>query len=322
MKVIIKSLSLAFLFFSFSARAEDCGLLRVVKRDVKLKRQGQKKFRKARKNHKICISDIIKTGPDSRAKIVLPSTDEINISPDTEMVFETLDNKKVLLKVEYGRIRSQVNNKYQDDDESHYRVKTKTAVAGVRGTDFVTGYNPVTHETRIVTFSGVVAVGNSTNGIYRPDVQVRAGFFTGSGDNQKPHEPQKLTADQVQKMDRDTKVPDVNSSPSTGGAKKDSPKAGEVKGREHASKPPSREQRAPSSVSPSLDDVVQEIEQDVMGDTGDLGAEIDVDDLPDLPQIVDGGDVVNTPQLEQDNLIDNVIQNNKATVNFNIEVRN
>ena len=58
-------IALSFLFvFGLTATAygADCGSFRVVKGDVSYKKNGAKKFKKARINKKVCQGDMIKTG--------------------------------------------------------------------------------------------------------------------------------------------------------------------------------------------------------------------------------------------------------------------
>ena len=142
----------------------------------KNQKKSKDKFKQARVNKKVCAGDTVKTGSDARAKIEMADGNEINLSPESQLLIEQYERnaanteKKVLLNVLYGKIRSNVKEKYEDNDNSHYRVKTKSAVAGVRGTEFLTSFNRVNNQTRVVTFEGEVAVGVGDIGILEEEV--------------------------------------------------------------------------------------------------------------------------------------------------------
>src|SRR5690606_34258508 len=102
---------------------------------------------------------------DARAKIVMVDKNILNISPETKITIEkykfdsSKDEKNVSLNVLYGKVRSTVKQKY-DGEKNTFNIKTPSAVAGVRGTDFLTGFNPITKTTKIVTFEGQVLTGS------------------------------------------------------------------------------------------------------------------------------------------------------------------
>ena len=234
------------LFFSYTSLASECGVFRVVKNDVKFQKKSKSKFRKARVNRKVCSGDKIKTGKDGRAKIIMADKNEINVSPDTEIVIEKYaknaqGDKKVLLNVIYGKIRSNVKQKYKGNKSSYYRVKTKSAVAGVRGTEFLTSFNQATNQSRIVTFEGSVAVGKFQGGSFQAAVTVKPGQFTSNSPGVAPHPPRKVPAKEFAKLNQDSNVGggaegdrDVSSSPNQGEKKKEQQK--EKKGAEKAPK--------------------------------------------------------------------------------------
>jgi hypothetical protein len=113
---------------------------------------------------KVFPKDSLITGADGRAKVVMVDSNEINVSPNSKVIIESYvaqaagSTPNVSLNVLYGKIRNKVNQKY-DGESSRFQVKTPTAVAGVRGTDFFTAYNPSTQSTQVVTFQGAVQFG-------------------------------------------------------------------------------------------------------------------------------------------------------------------
>ena len=175
------SLIIIAIFFSFQAYGAECGLFRVVKGKVTYQKKNSSKLRKAKVNKKVCAGDKIKTELASRTKIVMADGNEINVSPSTELFIEQYERnvskneKKVLINVLYGKIRSNVKDKYKDTKNNHYRVKTKSAVAGFRGTEFMASFNQTTNQSRILTFEGRVAVGQFKSGNFVAEVTVKPG---------------------------------------------------------------------------------------------------------------------------------------------------
>ncbi len=87
--------------------------------------------------------DEVATGSGGRVTIVFNSGNRVNLTPNSEMKIRDasdckpdLNKKRMVLDLLKGEIRNEVNRKY-DGKHSYYRVFTKSAVAGVRGTIFV-----------------------------------------------------------------------------------------------------------------------------------------------------------------------------------------
>lgn len=229
------------LCFSLQTFAAECGLFRVVKGDVSYQQKNKDKFRQARVNKKVCAGDTVKTGADARAKIEMADGNEINLSPESQLLIEQYERnaanneKKVLLNVLYGKIRSNVKEKYQDDDKSHYRVKTKSAVAGVRGTEFLTSFNAKTNQTRVVTFEGEVAVGRFQKGKFIAQVRVTKGQFTSNTMGSNPHSPRSVPPQEFAQMQQDTNFDvnlenrDVATDPTDGASNSDDAKPDDTK---------------------------------------------------------------------------------------------
>ncbi len=158
--VIIVSL---FLFVSQSKTyAEELhGIFMVVKGDVEVESKKTGKF-KAKVSSKIYAGDTINCAADGRAKIVMSDRNVLNVSPDTKITINKYENdsqsgvKNVDIELSKGKLRSNVEQKY-DGEKSQFLIKTPTAVAGVRGTQFLTSFDPVAMKTQIVTFKGEVS---------------------------------------------------------------------------------------------------------------------------------------------------------------------
>lgn len=180
------------------------GVLRVVKGDVQIKSAKLGQTIKARVGEKVFPKDTVITAKDARAKIVMVDNNEINVSPESQIEIQNYEydpaagKKDVLLNVIYGKVRSKVEQKY-DGKTSKFQIKTPSAVAGVRGTDFLTGH--VGGITRIVTFHGQVQFGPP--GV--PPVMVMPGMTSSvSGGTLAPPTP--VPATELKTLEGDTKA--------------------------------------------------------------------------------------------------------------------
>jgi hypothetical protein len=86
--------------------------------------------------------ETVQSGKDGAAVIGFDGGNKVHVHPDTTLEVKEYKDPKVeasrraLLNLIKGKIRNQVEQKY-DGKSTYYRIHTKGAVAGVRGTDFV-----------------------------------------------------------------------------------------------------------------------------------------------------------------------------------------
>lgn len=201
MKVFIL-VSWIFMFAEL-ALAQTSGTFMVVKGQVEIiKKDGSKE--KAKIGKKVIESDTIVSAKDARAKIVMADKNVINISPETKLLLEKYvfdqasGNKQVTLNVLEGKVRATVEQKY-DGEKNKFNVKTPAAVAGVRGTDFLTSYSAQKREMKIVTFEGKVAVGvPGANGAIQNPVFVEPGQFSVAAPGVPPSPPAAMPKEEFQ----------------------------------------------------------------------------------------------------------------------------
>lgn len=114
--------------------------------------------------------DTIITHKNSKASIRFKDNNEAIIAENSRFRLTTYKPQSpqqkgnAILDLLKGKVRSKVNQKYKKNDKNTgYKIKTQSAVAGVRGTDFVvsymTGKNLVTS---VETFTGKVELSDST----------------------------------------------------------------------------------------------------------------------------------------------------------------
>lgn len=113
---------------------------------------------------KIYEKDYLETGSDGKLKIKFKDDNVINLAPNSKLTIEELNfdlakgNKKTLLNLLYGKVRSSVKHDYNQSG-NYYEVKTPSAVAGVRGTEFVTSFSSEDKmETKVETLKGRVVL--------------------------------------------------------------------------------------------------------------------------------------------------------------------
>jgi len=189
------------------------GVLRVVKGDVQIKAAKDGQTARARLGGKVYPKDIIITAKDARAKIVMVDNNEINVSPESQIEIQNYEydpaagKKDVLLNVIYGKVRAKVEQKYDGTKSSKFQVKTPSAVAGVRGTDFLTGFDKKSGNSQVVTFHGKVEFGlPGPNGTIANPVMVTPGTFATASNGAPPKSPTAMPKDELAKMDGDTKA--------------------------------------------------------------------------------------------------------------------
>ena len=125
----------------------------------------------ASNNLEVYEGDTVLTESGGKVRVQMKDKNVINVASESRVVIEQQQNDmasgkhKTMLNLMYGKLRAQVakSNKY-DGKENTFNVKTKAAVAGVRGTDFVTSFTPgsKTWSTEIHTFEGKVEFGGDT----------------------------------------------------------------------------------------------------------------------------------------------------------------
>ena len=194
-----------------------CGEILVSKGDVKIESGKDKNTTAAPAGTKVCQGDTVIAGAQSRAKVKMEDGNELNISPDSRILLETYEykaadnKKKVMLNVLYGKVRAATRDENMYNDKSHdgqantFQVKTKSAVAGVRGTDFLTSFDPKTTKTEIVTFRGKVDVGTAgPGGVIINAVSVGAGQKTESLPGAPPAPPKPVPVNEMKEMNMQT----------------------------------------------------------------------------------------------------------------------
>ncbi|HEY1078730.1 MAG TPA: FecR family protein [Bdellovibrio sp.] len=210
--LLVASIGLSAVFSQTNAFAagEMYGVFMVSKGSVKIE-SAKKGASDAKVGAKIYEGDTVVTGADSRAKIVMSDRNVINVNPDTKLQIAKYENdaasgkKNVEMNLLQGKVRNNVEQTY-DGDKNKFQIKTPTAVAGVRGTQFLAGFNPSTQMTSIVTFKGAVTLASIGPGgkIIGAPVLVKKGETTTASGGAAPEPPKAMPKEEAKKLDADT----------------------------------------------------------------------------------------------------------------------
>jgi len=136
----MRVLLLATLAFAGSALAADVGLIKVSNGSVEIQRAGTKV--KAEVGTPVQVSDVLRTGPDGSAGITFSDNSLLSIGPST--VFEidkyqfdsTTHAGEFQGSLKQGRLAG-ISGKIVKQSPESMKVRTPSAVMGVRGTEFV-----------------------------------------------------------------------------------------------------------------------------------------------------------------------------------------
>lgn len=210
--VDMKTFLCIMLFFNpLMLLAAEHGVFMVVKGSVKIEGSGAPT--EAKVGSKIHEGETVITGPDSRAKIVMTDRNIINISPNTQLKIEKYSNtskdKNVRLTLVEGKVRNNVEQKY-DNKNSKFEVRTATAVAGVRGTQFITSYNSSTRVTEVITLKGQVSFASLTaaasSSAASNEVVVGRGEKSEVQEGSGASAPAKVPVQEIRQIETDTNV--------------------------------------------------------------------------------------------------------------------
>jgi len=111
----------------------------------------------------VFVGDRVRTGAHSRATVVFRDDSVLDFAPKTEVSVETQDfdesarRFRSLFRLAAGKVRVWASA-YYSQAQARYEVETPTAIAAVRGTEFITSYDSATGITDIVGLDGQVEV--------------------------------------------------------------------------------------------------------------------------------------------------------------------
>jgi hypothetical protein len=155
---------LAFQFGTLtSAQADVAGHLTQVEGRVDILRGGQLPAIPGKVNDGVQIGDVLRTKSMSKAQITFVDNSTMTISPESRVgieayMFDSAQNKRNAVVQLFQGLAHVAVSKIFKAAEPDFVVKTKTAIMGVRGTDF--GVRIYPNSSDVLNFEGLLQVGN------------------------------------------------------------------------------------------------------------------------------------------------------------------
>ena len=145
--------------------------------------------RMAQAGDKIQNWDVVQTSKLSAAKLRYPDHSLVVVGRDTK--FEVLPNSNGTQynQLDWGQVRAQVEKTKgaPQSERPRFTIRTKTATMGVRGTDFVAGFDAGTGQSSLHTIEGTVDIARSESQVMSwQGVPVSAGQQVNLGDGLAP----------------------------------------------------------------------------------------------------------------------------------------
>jgi hypothetical protein len=195
---------------SLQAFSIESGVFMLVKGKVFIEAESGSR-KEAKVTSRIFEGQSVITEVDSRAKIVMSDRNVIIVQPRTRLKIEKYKSnqqeRNTSLNLIEGKIRVNVQNDY-DMESTKFEVRTNTAVAGVRGTQFITEYDKQKDLTEVTTIEGKVEIrvfGPSSKG-NSEKIVINAGHrVTASGDG-KFGQVEKIPNEEIIDIDNKSNV--------------------------------------------------------------------------------------------------------------------
>lgn len=127
---------------------------------------------------------VIKTGPKNMVTLAYPDKSLVAVDADTQFEINDPNGEVQVNTLKTGQVRgsittaSKLKNALNAPSKHKFMIRSKAAVMGVRGTEFVMGVDPTGFATQIHTLEGVVDVGASESSLVAgQSVAVESGKF-------------------------------------------------------------------------------------------------------------------------------------------------
>lgn len=121
----------------------------------------------AKKGEQLHYWDVVQTSRLAAAHLRYPDGSVVVVGRDTKFTFQPKLEGTQYNQLDWGQVRAQVEKSKNADAKAPPRfvIRTKTATMGVRGTDFVAGYDAGTAESSLHTIEGEVHIASDESKI-------------------------------------------------------------------------------------------------------------------------------------------------------------
>lgn len=196
------------------------GNISMVDGNVNITRKGKADVVAAKAGDALFAGDTVKTGDNSKVQIMLGDNSTIYVAPNSNMQLKDYllsrneEKRNITVKAFFGKIRFVVAKIYKVSAsgsqrswrDSSFSVETPTAVAGIKGTDFVITVSP-THTTFSV-FEGLVGTRNVSS-LIKGEVMLGANQASTVKKDAPPKPPIQIAPQQKQMLIMETTPPIV-----------------------------------------------------------------------------------------------------------------
>lgn len=158
MKLII-----GLMLLTLSLLGDSAGTVINVEGNVFLKKADQSQYKRVNLNHSLFQGDELRTGPKGRVKLIFSDDSVLFLGTNGKMVIaqhhfnRATKKRKTEVNLVSGRLKAWVSSVLTK--KNNFSVRTKTAVIGVRGTQFIVNVTG-DQETEVGVINGSVAVQN------------------------------------------------------------------------------------------------------------------------------------------------------------------
>lgn len=172
----------------------EAGTVAAVIGKLQIQRAGT--WQDARVGVPVFVGDRLRTGAADRAKVVFRDDSVLDVAAKTEIsidkqVFDPDAHRfQSQFRLAVGKIRAWVSDYYREP-KARYEVETPTAIAGVRGTEFIAVYDATADFTDIVGLTDAVEVSGKL-GVIGGAVQIGPQFYTRVEKGRFPSAPTRL----------------------------------------------------------------------------------------------------------------------------------
>ena len=152
-------------FSTLAGEARVVAAISSMKGDVQIRAVNERKYVSAYKGQMIRSGDWIKTDLNVFLAIIFLDGSNIKIREKTEIEINSsrLGAKQLMTQMYISE--GQTWNKVSKGNDSEFEIKTPTAVASVKGTEFNLDFNDLTESTTLIVIEGEVLFGNDINTI-------------------------------------------------------------------------------------------------------------------------------------------------------------
>lgn len=194
-KILATALVLACLrAIALASVPNEVGTVAALQGDTRIERNGQ--VLAAEIGNPVFVGDVLTTGDNGKLRVVFQDDSVLSLAENSrvtvdENIFDaTAGQARSLFGLLRGKVNAAVSEYYRRRGNA-YEIRTETAVAGVRGTEFAVRFDPAAQVTEVVGIEGTVQV-HSLRDPQAPAVLVTAREITLVEESRPPTRPRRL----------------------------------------------------------------------------------------------------------------------------------